>query len=150
MNTIKSLQIVAMSLLISSTVWASSDDKENPSETNMMEDTNGGMMMSPEMMSRQRMGMQKMMDMMDMQMMQKMMQQMNAMGQADNHGHGQGSSMMGGGMGGMGGMKMNPQMMQMRMEHMTTWSNVWQTLNPCYLNLWSCKKLNRQLLAGKH
>jgi hypothetical protein len=116
MNTVKSLQIVAISVLVSSTVWASSDDKDNASEVNMMNDANGSMMMSPEMMSRQRVGMQQMMDMMDMQMMQKMMQQMNAMGQPDGHGHGQGSSMMGGG---MGGMKMNPQMMQMRMEHMT-------------------------------
>ena len=116
MNIIKSLPIVAISVLISSTVWASSDDKENSSEMNMMNDTNGGMMMNPQMMSRQRMGMQQMMDMMDMQMMQRMMQQMDAMGQADDHGHGHGSSMMGGG---MGGMKMNPQMKQMRMEHMT-------------------------------
>ena len=111
MNTIKSLKIVAISMLVSSTVWASSDDnKENTSEMNMMNDTNGGMMMSQKSK--------------DMQFMHEMMRQMNTMGNNHDHGHnhghgyghGQHPSMMGGS---MGGMMMNPQMMQMRMKHMT-------------------------------
>lgn len=111
MNKLKSLRTAAIILLFSSTAWAATDNEtHDPSDMPMMNEENTGMMMTPEMMAS---GQHQNMPMMDPQMMHMMMHGMSGMG----HGHGQnyGMPMMNGG---KGGMMMNPQMMQMRKQHM--------------------------------
>lgn len=119
MNKLKSLQTAAIILLFSSTAWAATDNETNdPSDMSMMNKENTGMMMTPEMMEKMMAsGQHQNMPMMDPQMMHMMMHGMSGMGHGHGHGHGQnyGMPMMNGG---KGGMMMNPQMMQMRKQHM--------------------------------
>ena len=68
--------------------------------------------------------------------MQHMMHQMNSMGQS--HGHGHESTMMGGGMKGM----MNPEMMQMRMKHMTNMEQRFENIESLLSQLVELQKAN--------
>ena len=116
MNTFKILQVAAIAILVSSPAMATTDDQnQNSSNMPMMEQHKDGTMMSPGMQH----GMMNPeqyhnMPMMTPQMMHMMMHSMGGHGQG--HCQQQGMPMMGGG---MGGNMMNPQMMQMRMQHMT-------------------------------
>lgn len=105
MNKVTISTVAAVAILISSSVWATSDGKhQESSDMPMTQEGDSGMMMNPQMMQH-------------MQMMhQKMMHKMNGMDHGHGHGYGHGMPMMGGG---MGNMMMNPQMMQMRKQHMT-------------------------------
>lgn len=122
MKNLIAINTVVVAILVSTSVWADTHGEDQDSASlPMMNKENSGMMMNPQTMeSMMAQGQQHNMPMMNMHMMYKMMHQANAMGQ--NHGHGhhhgyqqsQGMPMSGG----MGNMMMNPQMMQMRMQHM--------------------------------
>ena len=99
---------LVIGLLVSTTVFAASQDETDKSQDMPMMNQEGSMTMSPEMMQQMMAsGQIQNMPKMDHHAMQHMMSQMPYMGH--------GMPMMGGS---MGNMMMNPQMMQMRMQHM--------------------------------
>ena len=103
MTKFKSLSTTAIAVLISTSSWAASDSNSpDPSEMPMAHGSTGGMMAD---------GKSHNMPMMDMHMMHHM-HQMHAMGHGQDHGHAHGQKQ------DMANMKMNPQMMQMRKQHM--------------------------------
>jgi hypothetical protein len=103
MTKYKSLSTAAIAVLISTSSWAASDSNSpDPSEMPMAHGS-GGMMAHH--------GQSQNMPMMDMHMMHHM-HQMHAMGHGQDHGHAHGQKQ------DMANMKMNPKMMQMRMQHM--------------------------------
>jgi len=126
MNKLKSLQVAAIFMLLSSATGAATDsENQTPSEMPMMNQEQNGMMMTPEMTqkmmpSEQYHNMPMMNPQMMHMMMHMMMHGMNEMGHGKGHaqGHAQNCDMP---MVNPGkeGMKMNPQMMEMRMLHMT-------------------------------
>ena len=99
MSKLKLLGTATIAVLISTSGLAASDS--NTPEKSAM--THGSMMTDAQSQT---------MPMMDMQMMHGMMHQMETMGHGYNQGHGHRQNQ------GMGNMMMNPQMMQMRMQHM--------------------------------
>lgn len=140
MNKLKSLQVAAILMLLSSTAGAATDSENQTSpEMPMMNQEQNGMMMTPEMMHKTMPSEQyHNMPMMNPQMMHMMMHgmmhgmnEMHGMGGMGGMGHGRGHTqncdmpMAHQGKEGMmmnqgkEGMMMNPQMMQMRMQHMT-------------------------------
>lgn len=135
MKISRKIYAVVIGLVVSTAVFAASQDETDKPQDMPMMNQGGSMMMSPEMMKQMMAsGQYQNMPMMDHNAMQQMMNQMPYMGH--------GMPMMGGGMGnmmmnpqmmhqkpymghgmpmmsgGMGNMMMNPQMMQMRMQHM--------------------------------
>ena len=99
MSKLKLLGTATIAILISTSGLAASDSNM-PDKSAM---THGSMMDDAQSQN---------MPMMDMQMMHGMMHRMEAMGHGYNQGHGHRQNQ------GMGNMMMNPQMMQMRMQHM--------------------------------
>ena len=114
MKISRKIYAVVIGLVVSTTIFAATQDETDKSQDMPMMNQDGGMKMGPEMMEQ----------MMASGQHQKMHQMMHQMPYS-----GHGMPMMGGGMGnmmmhpqmmggGMGNMTMNPQMMQMRMQHM--------------------------------
>jgi hypothetical protein len=116
----KFIGTTVIAVMMTTSAWAQSDaTKQEPSTMPMTQHGSGKMMMDPQMMEKMmNSGGSAEMRMMDMQIMHRMMHQMEDMEHDLDCGHRQNhdKSMMGGG---MGKMMMNPQMMQMRMQHMT-------------------------------
>jgi hypothetical protein len=133
MKISRKMYAVVIGLVVSTAVYATTQDESESSQEMPMMNQAGGMMMDPETMSQMMAsGQHQNMPMMGHQNMHQMMHQMPYSGHGmPMMGGGMGNmmhpQMMGGGMGNMmhpqmmgGGMgnMMNPQMMQMRMQHM--------------------------------
>ena len=122
MKISRKIHAVVIGLVVSTAVFATTQDETEKSQDMPMMNQDHGMMMDPEMMDKMMAsGQHQNMPMMGHHNMHHMMHQMPYSGH--------GMPMMGGGMGnmmmhpqmmggGMGNMMMNPQMMQMRMQHM--------------------------------
>ena len=118
MNTFKIFQVAAIALLMSSPAFAATDDQsQSTSNMPMMQQNHDGMMMQPGMTPGTMTPEQyQNMPMMNPQMMQ-MMHQMHSMGHGQAYCQHSGMPKTGAG---MGNKMMDPQMMQMRMQHMAT------------------------------
>lgn len=138
MKISKSIQLLAIGLVVSTTVWATSQDESSQSTDMPKMKLGHGMMMNPEMMQQMMAsGQYQNMPMMNHQAMHQMAQQMPFMGHGHGYGMHHGMPMTGGG---MGNMMMNPQMMQMRMQHMANMEQYLQKIESLLTQILEAQK----------